>query len=103
VPGLQEQVRAADDLLLVAGLRGSVSVPRALTPGISTVAGLAENAGPVAGHVRPLGERNWFAQATLQVCERDTGHTASSRWPIRRPLTLLPEPGRWRPFLRLRG
>ena len=54
-PVCEEQVRAADDLLLVAGMRVSQRA-KLIDAGITTVAELADHTGPVAGHVRPLGE-----------------------------------------------
>jgi predicted RecB family nuclease len=88
-PACEEQVRAADDLLLVAGLRVSQRATL-LDAGISTVAGLAEHAGPVAG-MSARSASALIAQATLQVRERDTG-TTQFELADPQPLNLLPEP-----------
>ncbi len=88
-PVCEEQVRAADDLLLVAGLRVSQRATL-LDAGISTVAGLAEHAGPVPGmSARSLSAL--VAQAKLQVRQRDTG-TPQFEVADPQPLTLLPDP-----------
>jgi predicted RecB family nuclease len=88
-PVCEEQVRAADDLLLVAGLRVSQR-STLLDAGISTVAELAEHIGPVANmSARSLNAM--VAQATLQIRERDSG-TSQFEVADPQPLTLLPEP-----------
>ncbi len=88
-PVCEEQVRADDDLLLVAGLRVSQRA-KLLDAGISTVAGLAGHAGPVPGmSARSLSAL--VAQATLQIRERDTD-TPQFEVADPQPLTLLPEP-----------
>ncbi|BBZ42933.1 TM0106 family RecB-like putative nuclease [Mycobacterium parmense] len=88
-PLCEEQLRATDDLLLVAGMR----VPqraKLLDAGIGTVVELASHAGPVpdlsSGALGKL-----IAQARLQVLQRETG---VPRYEIvdPQPLTLLPEP-----------
>src|SRR5271155_2047478 len=70
-PACEEQVRATDDLLLVAGMRVSQRA-KLIDAGITTVSELAEHAGPVADvPVRTLDKL--IAQAKLQVRQRDTG------------------------------
>jgi predicted RecB family nuclease len=88
-PVCEEQVRAADDLLLVAGMRVSHRA-KLLGAGISTVAELAEHAGPVAD-VSTRSLNALVAQATLQIRERDTG-TPQFEVADAQPLTLLPNP-----------
>src|ERR1700759_2283087 len=68
-PTCEEQVRAHDDVLLVAGLRVSQRA-KLIDAGITTVAELAAHSGPVTGmSARSL--NSLIAQATLQVRERD--------------------------------
>ena len=88
-PVCEEQVRASDDLLLVAGLRVSQRA-KLLDAGISTVAELAGHVGPVA-NVSARSVNALVAQATLQIRERDTG-TPQFEVADPQPLTLLPEP-----------
>jgi predicted RecB family nuclease len=87
-PVCEEQVRAADDLLLVAGMRGSQRATL-LDAGISTVAELAGHAGPVA-NVSARSLNGLVAQAALQIRERDTG---APQFEVAdpQPLTLLPD------------
>ncbi len=84
-----EQVRAADDLLLVAGMR-ITQRERLLNADIATVAQLAAHTGPVpdlaAGAASKL-----IAQAKLQLRQRDTG-LPQFEVVDPQPLTLLPEP-----------
>ncbi|WP_156689785.1 TM0106 family RecB-like putative nuclease [Mycobacterium sp. Marseille-P9652] len=84
-----EQLRAADDLLLVAGMR--VTQRRKLIDaGITTVAGLAAHTGPVPDlAANALGKL--VGQATLQVRQRDSG-VPQFEVVDPQPLTLLPEP-----------
>jgi predicted RecB family nuclease len=84
-----EQVRAADDLLLVAGLRVAQR-DKLIGAGISTVAQLAEHRGPVP-ELAPSALGKLAAQAKLQVLQRNSG---VPRYEIvdPQPLTLLPEP-----------
>ncbi len=88
-PLCTEQLRATDDLLLVAGMRTSQR-DKLLDAGITTVAELAEHTGPVpdltSGAVGKL-----TSQAKLQVRQHDT---SIPQFEIvdPRPLTLLPEP-----------
>ncbi len=88
-PVCEEQVRATDDLLLVAGLRVSQRA-KLLDAGISTVAQLAEHAGPVA-NMSARSVDALVAQAALQIRERTTG-TPQFEVADPQPLTLLPEP-----------
>ena len=88
-PVCEEQVRAADDLLLVAGMRVSQRA-KLLDAGISTVAELARHVGPVA-NVSARSLSALVAQATLQIRERDTG-AAQFEVADPQPLTLLPDP-----------
>ena len=84
-----EQVRATDDLLLVAGMRVSQR-DKLIDAGIATVVDLAGNCGPVAD-LAPSVLGKLTAQAKLQVVQRDTGapqfEIANSQ-----PLALLPDP-----------
>ncbi|WP_096289639.1 TM0106 family RecB-like putative nuclease [Mycobacterium ahvazicum] len=84
-----EQVQAADDLLLVAGMRVSQR-DRLIAAGITTVADLARHCGPVPD-LAPSAVAKLVAQAKLQVRQRDTG-TAQFEVVDAQPLTLLPEP-----------
>ena len=88
-PLCTEQLRATDDLLLVAGMRVTQR-EKLLDAGITTVAGLAERAGPVPGLAsNALGKLT--VQATLQVRQRDTG-VPQFEVVDPQPLALLPEP-----------
>ncbi|OBI50879.1 nuclease [Mycobacterium kyorinense] len=88
-PDCSEQVRAADDLLLVAGLRVSQRA-KLLEAGIGTLADLADHTGPVPGlAARTLDTVT--AQARLQVRQRDTG-IPQYEIADAKPLALLPEP-----------
>ncbi|OBH66945.1 nuclease [Mycobacterium intracellulare] len=88
-PSCVEQLRAADDVLLVAGLRVSQR-DKLFDAGITTVAALAAHSGPVpelaAGVVTAL-----TTQAKLQVRQRDTG-VPQVEVIDPQPLALLPEP-----------
>ncbi|OMC40644.1 TM0106 family RecB-like putative nuclease [Mycobacterium sp. IS-1264] len=88
-PLCEEQVRATDDLLLVAGMRVSQR-DKLIDAGITTVAGLATHRGPVPD-LTPGTLAKLTAQAKLQVLQRDTG---IPRFEIAdpQPLALLPEP-----------
>ncbi|UMB70972.1 TM0106 family RecB-like putative nuclease [Mycobacterium paraterrae] len=88
-PVCEEQVRATDDLLLVAGLRVSQRA-KLIDAGLTTVAELAEHTGPVAG-MSARAVAALVAQARLQVRERDTG-TPQFEVADPQPLTLLPNP-----------
>jgi predicted RecB family nuclease len=88
-PACEEQVRATDDLLLVAGLRVSQRA-KLIDAGIETVAELADRAGPIEDiPVRTLDKL--IAQAKLQVRQRDTG-TPQFEVADPQPLALLPNP-----------
>lgn len=87
-PVCEEQVRAADDLLLVAGLRVSQRA-KLVQAGITTVAGLAGHTGPVA-NMSARSVDSLVAQAILQIRERDTG-TPQFEVIDPQPLTLLPD------------
>ncbi len=84
-----EQLRAADDVLLVAGLRVSQR-DKLFEAGITTVAELAVHSGPVpelsSGAIGTL-----TTQAKLQVRQRDTG-VPQVEVVDAQPLALLPEP-----------
>lgn len=88
-PSCLEQLRATDDVLLVAGLRVSQR-DKLFAAGITTVAELAAHSGPVpelaAGVVTTL-----TTQAKLQVRQRDTG-VPQVQVIDAQPLALLPEP-----------
>lgn len=84
-----EQLRAADDVLLVAGLRVSQR-DKLFDAGITTVAELAAQSGPVPE--LPQGVVTTLAtQAKLQVRQRDTG-VPQVEVIDAQPLALLPEP-----------
>ncbi|HUH72329.1 MAG TPA: TM0106 family RecB-like putative nuclease [Mycobacterium sp.] len=84
-----EQLRATDDLLLVAGMRVNQR-DKLIDVGITTIAELAEHTGSVPGLASgALGKLT--AQAKLQVRQRDTG-IAQFEIVDPQPLTLLPEP-----------
>jgi superfamily I DNA and/or RNA helicase len=88
-PLCTEQVRATDDLLLVAGMRVSQR-DKLIDASISTVADLAEHSGPVRDlPAAALGKLT--AQAKLQVLQRDSG-VAQFEIADPQPLALLPEP-----------
>ncbi len=99
-PVCEEQVRATDDLLLVAGMRVSQRA-RLLDAGISTVAELALHVGPVA-NVSARSLSALVAQAALQIRERDTG---AAQFEVADPAATDPaaRPRRGRSVLRLRG
>lgn len=84
-----EQLRAADDLLLVAGMRVGQR-DRLIDAGITTVPALARHAGPVPD-LAPAAVGKLTAQAKLQVRQRETG-TPLFEIVDPQPLTLLPEP-----------
>ncbi|OBK26308.1 nuclease [Mycobacterium asiaticum] len=84
-----EQLRALDDLLLVAGMRVSQR-EKLITAGITSIGELAEHTGPVPGlAAAPL--RNLTAQAKLQLLQRKSDEP---RYEVTdpQPLALLPEP-----------
>jgi predicted RecB family nuclease len=88
-PACEEQVRATDDLLLVAGMRITQRA-KLLDAGITTLAELADHTGPIAGlAARTLDKL--VAQAKLQVRQRDTG-TPQYEVADPQPLALLPDP-----------
>jgi predicted RecB family nuclease len=84
-----EQLRTADDLLLVSGMRISQR-EKLVDAGLTTLADLAAHCGPVPG-LTPSALGKLIAQAKLQVLQRDTG---APQYEIAypQPLTLLPEP-----------
>jgi predicted RecB family nuclease len=88
-PLCAEQLRATDDLLLVAGMRVSQR-DKLIDAGVATVADLAEHSGPVPDlALSALGKLT--AQAKLQVLQRDTG-VPQFEIADPQPLALLPEP-----------
>ncbi|WP_375487291.1 TM0106 family RecB-like putative nuclease [uncultured Mycobacterium sp.] len=88
-PECDQQVRASDDLLLVASMRISQRA-KLIDAGITTVAQLAEHSGAVPDLAsRTLA--NLTAQAKLQVAERETG-TPQFEIADPQPLALLPNP-----------
>ena len=88
-PLCTEQLRATDDLLLVAGMRVAQR-DKLIDAGISTIAELADHTGPVPDlAVGAIGKLT--AQAKLQVRQRDTG-TPQFEIVDPQPLTLLPDP-----------
>jgi predicted RecB family nuclease len=88
-PVCDEQVRATDDLLLVAGMRVTQRA-KLFDAGLTTVAELAEHTGPVA-NLANRAVSNLVAQATIQVRQRDSG-TPQYEVVDAQPLTLLPNP-----------
>ncbi|OBF75814.1 nuclease [Mycobacterium sp. 852002-51613_SCH5001154] len=83
------QLRATDDLLLVAGMRVGQR-DKLIDAGITTVSELARHTGPVPEIASgTLGKLT--AQASLQVRQRETG-TPLFEIVDPQPLTLLPEP-----------
>ncbi len=99
-PVCDEQVRAADDLLLVAGMRVTQRA-KLIDAGLSTVAELAEHTGPVA-NVSARSLNTLVAQAKLQIRERETG-TPQFEVADPQPLTLLPEPDKGDLFFDFEG
>jgi predicted RecB family nuclease len=88
-PVCEEQVRATDDLLLVAGMRVTQRA-KLLDAGITTLAELADHTGPVADLPARTVDK-LVAQAKLQVRQRDTG-TPQYEVADPQPLALLPDP-----------
>ncbi|HEY0227850.1 MAG TPA: TM0106 family RecB-like putative nuclease, partial [Mycobacterium sp.] len=88
-PLCTEQVRATDDLLLVAGMRVGQR-DKLIDAGIATVTGLAGHCGPVPD-MAPSALAKLTAQAKLQVAQRDTG-TPQFEIVNPQPLALLPDP-----------
>jgi predicted RecB family nuclease len=88
-PLCTEQLRARDDLLLVAGMRVSQR-EKLVNAGVGTVDGLAGHTGPVPD-LAPGALGKLTAQATLQVLQRNSG---IPQYEIvdPQPLTLLPDP-----------
>ncbi|OBI84524.1 TM0106 family RecB-like putative nuclease [Mycobacterium sp. 1245805.9] len=84
-----EQLRATDDLLLLAGMRVTQR-DKLIDAGIGTVAELANRTTPVPD-LAPTALTKLTAQAKLQVRQRDTG-TPQFEIADPQPLTLLPEP-----------
>ena len=84
-----EQLRATDDLLLVAGMRVTQR-DKLLDAGIATVADLADDSGSVTD-LAPSALGKLTAQAKLQVRQRDTG-VPQFEIADPQPLALLPEP-----------
>ncbi|MBW0015936.1 MAG: TM0106 family RecB-like putative nuclease, partial [Mycobacterium sp.] len=88
-PLCTEQVRAADDLLLVAAIR-ITQRDKLISAGITTLTGLAGHTGRVPG-LTPSTLAKLTAQAKLQVRQRDSG-TPQYQIADPQPLALLPEP-----------
>ncbi|AKN16490.1 hypothetical protein MHAE_11158 [Mycobacterium haemophilum DSM 44634] len=88
-PQCTEQLRATDDLLLIAGMRVSQR-DKLLDVGITTIAELADHSGPVPD-LSSSALSMLAAQAKLQVRQRDTS-TAQFEIVDPQPLALLPEP-----------
>jgi predicted RecB family nuclease len=88
-PVCEEQLRASDDLLLVAGMRVSQRA-KLLDAGITTIAELAAHRGPVPG-LAARTSANLTAQARLQLAERQSG---KPQFEVAdpQPLALLPHP-----------
>ncbi len=84
-----EQLRAADDVLLVAGMRVSQR-DKLFDAGISTLAELADHRGPVPGLATGVLDK-LTVQARLQVRQRETG-VPQVEVIDPQPLALLPEP-----------
>jgi predicted RecB family nuclease len=88
-PVCDKQVRATDDLLLVAGMRVTQRA-KLIDAGLTTIAELAEHTDPVPDlSVRAVDKL--VAQAKLQVLQRDSG---APQYEVvdPQPLTLLPNP-----------
>ena len=88
-PQCTEQLRATDDLLLVAGMRVRQR-DKLLGVGITTIAELADRNGPVPD-LAPSALARLTAQARLQVRQRKTG-VPQYEIADPQPLALLPEP-----------
>ena len=88
-PVCEEQVRAADDLLLVAGMRVTQRA-KLIDAGIPTLDELAHHTGPV-DNVSARSLAKLVAQADLQVRQRDAG-TPLFEVADPQPLALLPNP-----------
>src|SRR6202044_2269210 len=88
-PVCEEQVRAADDLLLVAGMRVTQRA-KMIDAGITTLSELANHAGPV-DNVSARSLAKLVAQANLQVRQREAG-TPQFEVADPQPLALLPNP-----------
>jgi predicted RecB family nuclease len=88
-PVCEEQVRATDDLLLVAGMRITQRA-KLIDAGITTLAELADHTGPVAELPARILDK-LVAQAKLQVHQRDTGEP-QFEVADPQPLALLPNP-----------
>jgi uncharacterized protein len=88
-PLCTEQLRATDDLLLIAGIRVTQR-DKLIDAGVSTVAELADHKNPVPD-LAPSALNKLTAQAELQVRQRDTG-TPQFEIVDPQPLTLLPDP-----------
>jgi uncharacterized protein len=88
-PLCAEQVRATDDVLLVAGMRVAQR-DKLIDAGITTITELAEHAGPLPELASEALDK-LTAQAKLQLLQRDTGR-AQFEIVDPQPLTLLPEP-----------
>jgi predicted RecB family nuclease len=88
-PVCTEQLRASDDLLLVAGMRVSQR-DKLLDGGITTIAELANHSGSVPD-LTPTALGKLTAQAKLQVLQRDTD-VPRFEMVDPQPLALLPEP-----------
>lgn len=84
-----EQLRATDDLLLVAGMRVGQR-DKLVDAGTTTVAALAEHTGPVPDLASAIIGK-LTAQAKLQVRQRETG-IPQFEVVDPQPLTMLPEP-----------
>ena len=88
-PVCEEQVRAADDLLLVAGMRVTQRA-KLLDAGITTLGELANHTGPV-DNVSARSLAKLVAQANVQVRQREAG-TPQFEVADPQPLALLPNP-----------
>jgi uncharacterized protein len=88
-PLCTEQLRATDDLLLVAGMRVAQR-DKLIDAGVTTVTELAGHTAPVP-ELTPSALGKLTAQAKLQVRQRDTG-IPQFEIVDPQPLTLLPEP-----------
>lgn len=88
-PLCTEQLRATDDLLLVAGMR-ITQRDRLIDGGITTISALADHSGAVPD-LAPSALAKLTAQAKLQLRQRDT-QIPQFEIVDPQPLTLLPEP-----------
>ena len=100
-PDCEEQVRATDDLLLVAGMRVSQRA-QLIDAGITTLAELADHTRPGPRPVRPRRRTRWSRRPGCRVRRRDNG---KPQYEVvdPQPLTLLPDPDKGDLFFDFEG